>query len=372
MTGNENCMLDGSRIIIEASVQAGAEAFIGYPITPANWLYHYAEQRFSYFKAAPDEIATLQWMSGFSAAGKFPVTATSFPGFSLMLESLNMAYMMELPMLIVLAQRMGPSTGSATMGAQGDLLLLRGAISGGYPIPVLCPSDFTDCWNLTAEAVKIAIRLRTPVILLTSKEMMMTNSDFDLARLKEIEKAQWKFFEGEGDYQPYKAGGDMVPPFLSPGSKEHRVRLNASTHDSTGNIRKGSPEAMANTRRLKNKIMKRIAEYTHYDLDEDEGANILIITYGITTEAARDLLRKYRKQGIGISCLTLKTLLPIPPEIFEIADRYEHIIFAEENISGQMREIMYGQAERENIRGVNVIGRMITSADIEREVEKCR
>ena len=371
MTGNDNCILDGSRIVIESSAQAGAEVFIGYPITPANWLYRYAEQRFPYFKAAPDEIGTLQWMSGFSAAGKFPVTATSFPGLALMVETLNMACMMELPMLIVLVQRMGPSTGSATMGAQGDLLFLRGAISGGYPIPVFCPSDFTDCWDLTAEAVRTSIKLRTPVILLTSKEMMMTNSDFDLAKLKSIERTDWQFYEGKDDYQPYKATEDMVPPFLPLGSKEHQVRFNASTHDSTGNIRKGTPEAMANTRRLKDKIEKRISEYSHYDLDDDEGSNILIITYGITTEAVRDALKKYRDQDLSISCLIMKTLLPIPPEIFKIADRYEHIIFAEENISGQMREIMYGQVEKDNVRGVYVIGRMIASTDIEKEVEKC-
>ena len=91
----------------------------------------------------------------------------------LMIETLNMAYMMELPMVIVLVQRLGPSTGSATTGAQGDLLLLRGCVSGGYPLPVFCPSDLTGCWTLAAHAVHTALALRTPVVLLTSKEMLM-------------------------------------------------------------------------------------------------------------------------------------------------------------------------------------------------------
>ena len=111
-------IMDGSKLIVESLVRSGGDVFIGYPITPANLLYSYSHERFPIFFAAPDEITTLQWMCGFSSVGKFPVTATSFPGFALMLESLNMAYMMELPMLIVLAQRLGPATGSATCGAQ--------------------------------------------------------------------------------------------------------------------------------------------------------------------------------------------------------------------------------------------------------------
>ena len=90
-------LIDGSRLITEALVRAGAEVFIGYPITPANNLYLFSGKRFKTFLAAPDEITTLQWMSGFATTGKLPVTATSFPGFALMLESINMAYMMELP-----------------------------------------------------------------------------------------------------------------------------------------------------------------------------------------------------------------------------------------------------------------------------------
>ena len=123
-------LTDGSRLIIEALARAGADAFIGYPITPANLLYQYGSQRMELMLPAPDEITTMQWMSGLSITGKLPVTATSFPGFALRVESINMAYMMELPMVIILVQRLGPATGTATCGAQGDLLLLNGIISG--------------------------------------------------------------------------------------------------------------------------------------------------------------------------------------------------------------------------------------------------
>ncbi len=86
----DRVLIDGSRLITEAMVRAGVEVFIGYPITPANLLYFYSSQRFPIALAATDEITTLQWMAGFSATGKLPVTATSFPGFALMVESINM------------------------------------------------------------------------------------------------------------------------------------------------------------------------------------------------------------------------------------------------------------------------------------------
>ena len=93
-------LIDGSRVIIESLVKTGAEVFIGYPITPANLLYAYGRQRFPMFIPASDEITALQMAAGFAASGKLPVTATSFPGLALMLESINMAYMMEMPMVI--------------------------------------------------------------------------------------------------------------------------------------------------------------------------------------------------------------------------------------------------------------------------------
>ena len=151
---------DNSKIVIEALTRAGADVFIGYPITPANLLYQYASKRFPVFMAAPDEITTLQWMAGFSAVGKIPVTATSFPGFALMIESINMAYMMELPMVIILVQRLGPATGTATTGAQGDLLLLNGMISGGMSVATFNFSDGLDCWNISAKAIEFAVKHR--------------------------------------------------------------------------------------------------------------------------------------------------------------------------------------------------------------------
>ena len=204
-------LIDGSRLMTEALVRAGADVFIGYPITPANNIYLFSGRRFRTFFAAPDEITTLQWMSGFSAAGRLPVTATSFPGFALMLESVNMAYMMELPMVIILVQRLGPATGTATSGAQGDISLLKGMLSGGYAIPVISTSDAMDCWEMAEVALHTAVDLRTPVILLTSKEEVMTQFSFDLEALKDIKPVEREYYQGTEEFIPYRRNNKGLP-----------------------------------------------------------------------------------------------------------------------------------------------------------------
>lgn len=361
-------LTDASLLITEACVKAGADAFIGYPITPSNKFYSYGSKRFPLFLAGPDEISVLQWMTGLSAAGKFPVTATAFPGLALMAETFNMAYMMELPMLIIITQRLGPSTGSATTGAQGDLSFINGLISGGYPVPVLCPSNFEDAWKLTEESIRTSINLRTPVILLTSKEMVMTQKSFDISKLQEIKKIEHPIETIDLPYKTYKSGINYVPPFVAVGNEEHLVRINSSTHNDEGMIEKNSPNALANTIRLKEKMEKRLNEYTFFDYDKQEESNDLIVTYGISAGAARNAVEELRKNDKKISLLVVKTLLPVSEQVTEIIDSYPRVTFVEENIGGQYKEIIYGKASRSNIKQVNKIGFMISPSDIINEL----
>lgn len=360
-------LTDGSRLIAESCVRAGADVYVGYPITPASLIYAYAARRFPTILPAPDEITALQWMAGLSAAGRLPVTATSFPGFALMVESVNMAYMMELPMLIVLVQRMGPSTGTATAGAQGDLLLLHGVISGGYPLPTLCVADLEDCWRLPPAALRLAVEARTPVVLLTSKEMVMTQRSFDLARLEDIEPVKRAFYEGTAPYRPYQADESLVPPFLPVGNDSHQVRLTASTHDTQGILRHSTDEALSNTRRLQAKVEAHTPVL--YDLDEQREAETLVVTYGITAGAAREAVADLRARGIPTSLLVARTLLPVPSVYYEILDRYPRVVIAEENLQGHLARLLFGHRLPEKVRLVTGIGRMIPPERIVQEVE---
>jgi 2-oxoglutarate ferredoxin oxidoreductase subunit alpha len=164
----------------------------------------------------------------------------------------------------------------------------------------------------------------------------------------------------------------MVPDFLPVGNDRHQVRSNASTHDTTGATQKNSPEALENTARLKDKIEQRLDEYTFYEHDEDKAADTVILTYGISAEAARDAVRGLRTQGEKISLLVMKTMLPVPSDIFEILDRYPRILIVEENLPGLLRELLFGQQKSERIQCINKIGNMITPLEIIEGVEVCK
>lgn len=360
-------LVDGSRLIAEACVRAGGDVYVGYPITPANYIYAYSSRRFPAVLPAPDEITALQWMAGLAAAGYLPVTATSFPGFALMVESINMSYMMELPMLIILVQRLGPSTGSATVGAQGELLFLRGLVSGGYPLPVFCIADMEDCWRLPPVALQTAADLRSPTVLLTSKEMVMTQRSLDLARLEEVEPVRRQFYGGQAPYRPYAAHDGLSPSFLPIGDDHHQVRLTASTHNTRGILQSSTDEALANTRRLQEKV--EAGTPVLYYLDEQEGAEALVVTYGITAGAARQAVAALRAQGMPVSLLVMRTLLPVPPLYYEILDRYPRLIVAEENRQGQLAHLLFGHRLPPRVRVVGGIGRMIPPQQIIREAK---
>lgn len=364
-------LVDGSKLIVEALVQSGVEAFVSYPITPANWINQYASQRFPTMTFAPDEISVAQWIAGLSSAGKLSATATSFPGLALMVESLNMSFMMELPMIIVIAQRLGPSTGSATVGAQGDLLLLNSLISGGYNIPVFSTSNLEDCWTVTEKAVHTAVKLRTPVVLLTSKEMIMTARSIDLSTLPELKKAEYDLYKGDSPYIPYDSDEKLVPQFLSLTNNEHQVRINSSTHDDSGTIKKATKAALGNTIRLHNKIQRRISEYLLYEHDASNEKNILIVSYDITAEATRDAVRQLRESGISVSALYIKTIIPFAKELMTIINGYENVIFAEENLTGLLVKMVYGNNPPQNVTKVNRIGSMISPSEIIKETERC-
>jgi len=357
-------IMDGSELIVESLARSGADVFIGYPITPANLLYSYSHERMPSFFAAPDEISTLQWMCGFATAGKFPVTASSFPGFALMLESINMAYMMELPMLIILVQRLGPATGSATCGAQGDLALLNGSISGGFSLPVISLSNMKDCWEMSNKAMKMAIDLRTPVVLLTSKEEIMTLASFAISQLPDVKRIQREFYSGAETFVPYKTDDTLVPEFLPVGNMKHQVRFTASTHDQKGIIQNTSKEAIENTKRLEYKHRKNLEHHLYYDYDAQEGADTLLVSYGITASASREAVKLLRKQGEKVSLFIPKTLLPVSPKYFEIMDKCKKVVIAEENLSGQYKNILFGEHGNKNVFGVNGIAEMITPSRI--------
>jgi len=173
----------GNRMLAEGALAAGCRFFAGYPITPASEIYEVMMRELpvqgGLALSAPDEISSLCYCVGASLRGLKAMTATSGPGWSLMNETAQYALMTETPVVVALVQRLGPSTGGATQGAQGDIGLAEFATSGGYTLPVFCPSNAAEAYELTVHAFNWAERLRTPVLLLSDKEVGMTTEVVD-------------------------------------------------------------------------------------------------------------------------------------------------------------------------------------------------
>ncbi len=177
-------LLEGNEAVALAAMAAGCRFFAGYPITPATTIYN------TLLKHLPpaggiclqgeDEIASIGYCLGASMAGLKAMTATSGPGISLYSEQISFAIGSEIPLVIVNVQRLGPSTGSATRGADGDINFMRWGNSGGLPVIVLAPTDIKDAYLLTIEAFNLAETYRCPVFVASNKEIAMTRGSIDL------------------------------------------------------------------------------------------------------------------------------------------------------------------------------------------------
>lgn len=195
----------------------------------------------------------------------------------------------------------------------------------------------------------------------------MTRKSFDLALLSEIKHISRKFYSAGKPYLPYRAGSDLVPEFLAVADNRWQVRMNASTHDRRGILQHSGDEALNNTRRLEEKPVRHLPGYTYYELDEQEGAETLIVSFGISAAAAREAIDDIRESGRKVSLLIPKTILPVPDIYYEITGRYKRVIFAEENINAQYARIMFGEKLPEKIRPVGSLGSMIGSEDLIKE-----
>jgi 2-oxoglutarate ferredoxin oxidoreductase subunit alpha len=196
----------------------------------------------------------------------------------------------------------------------------------------------------------------------------MTLCSFDLSILGKINKKLMKMYEGEEPYSPYKPDNDGVPPFLPLSQNKHQIRFTASTHDMKGILQNSSVESINNTKRLKNKINNNLDSFTHYEADELEGADTLVVSYDVSAQAAREAVALLRLQGKFVSILIAKTLLPVPEVYLDFVNKYRRVVIAEENLDGHLRQILFGKAGRKGVSGVNAIGKMISPESIITEV----
>ncbi len=337
--------IDGNTAVLRAAIDAGCDFFAGYPITPATSILLEAVRelppRGGVVVQGEDEIASIGMSIAASMAGRRAMTATSGPGMSLMSESIGLAVMGEVPLVIVDVQRMGPATGGATTSADGDVQFARWCAPGGYPIPVLAPTDVRTAYVVARHAFNLAERLRTPVILLSSKEVAMTRQtvDFDAERAR-LPVATRRLFDGAGAYVPYRVGRPEDVPAFSAVGGAHAVRFTTSIHDERGEITNDPVKIAAKLTHLERKITEDTDGVVLADEDLQPGAATLVVAYGVAAAAAREAVDEVRAGGGRASLLTLYTLGPFPDRRLRDAARgHARIVVPEHNFGQVAREV---------------------------------
>ncbi len=369
--------VDGATAIARGAIDAGCTFFAGYPITPATPILLHMVRELPKVGGiaieAEDEIAAISMCLGATFGGARAMTATSGPGISLYSENLGLAIMAEVPLVIVDAQRMGPATGGATTGAQGDIQFLRWGTSGGYPVIVLAPSSVAECYTLTMRAFDLAERFRTPVILATDKEMVMSRATVDVNAYRRVPVRERRLapvpppgyrdprWRPEETFLPWDFDPvDAVPPMAHYGGP-HILRVTTSSHDEHGFLTKDPAKVGRLNEHLWRKIMDHREETEFARYDPDEEAEVLLVSYGTPARAMRAAARALRADGVRVSALTLHTLWPVPEGILSLALRgMRRVVVAELNVGLYAREIerlAYRWAAREgapppDIRGV--------------------
>jgi len=373
----ERDLVSGNRLTALGALAAGCRFFSGYPITPSSEIYQTMMEelprRDGLAVAAPDEISALANCVGASMSGFKAMTATSGPGWALMSETVQYALMTETPVVIALVQRLGPSTGGATQGGQGDVLLAEFCTSGGYTIPMFAPSNPRECYELTQRAFHWAERLRTPVVLLSDKEVGMTLESVEMSSLADLPHIARAPFTGAQRYRPYACELIDEPPAFAPVGGPMKVVATGSAHDGDGRLRKNSPEVIELLLHLQAKVTAHADEMALVHSEPVWDADTLVISYGISARAAREACRRLRLSVRGVSFLQLLTLFPVPiAQIRRAAEGCSRVIVVEENLTGLYADALEaawnGQRTKHVVR-VNGIGNMITPTQIMDAVE---
>jgi len=367
--------INGNEAIARAAIDAGCDFFAGYPITPAtSILLHMTRELPKVGGIAiqgEDEISSIGFCIGAALTGKKVMTATSGPGISLYSENISAAIMVEVPIVIVDVQRMGPATGGPTLGSYGDIQFIRWGNSGGYPIIALAPTNISDCYNLTRKAFNLTERFRCPVFIVTDKETSLTKSTVNISSFSDIPNQQRIYPPEELPYVPYDFNSPetMQPMPLYGGS--HIIRLTTSSHTAEGYLTKDQESIRAHNEHLKLKIHSHLDEIHTLIFDHQPDSRTLIISYGITSLAAEEAVFICRSRGDTVSHLIIKSIWPVPEShIIDALKGIDFIIVPELNIGLYSREIeRFTNGDQKIIYLNRLDGGIISSSEIAERVQ---
>jgi 2-oxoglutarate ferredoxin oxidoreductase subunit alpha len=365
--------------LIAASVRSKLPLVLAsYPITPASELLHelsrHANAGVSTIQAE-DEIAAAGMALGAAFGGRLGVTATSGPGMDLKAETIGLAVMLELPMIIVDVQRAGPSTGMPTKTEQSDLLMAFYGRHGESPLPIIAPSTAGGCFDAAFEAARIAIRYRTPVILLSDTFLASSSEPWmvpDVASLPEID-AQFAAAPADGSpFEPYSRDDHMARPWAIPGTPglQHRIG-GLEKADVTGNISyDGANHArMTELRAAKVAAIADEVPPLLVDIEPDPAhpTNLLVLGWGSTEGAIRAGARRAREAGHKVAVAQLRHLNPLPSNIGDVLRSFEHVLVPELN-SGHLAMLLRSRFLVDIESFTKIQGQPLYASEMEEEI----
>lgn len=346
--------------------------YCGYPITPATDILHNLAP-LKHFDVrtfqAEDEIAAMGAAIGAAFGGAFTVTATSGPGIALKSEALNLAMMLELPMVIIDVQRGGPSTGLPTKPEQGDLLQVMYGRNGESPLPVIAPSSPSDAFFAAIEAFRFAVRAMTPVIILSDGYLANSSEPWNIPdpdTIPPIEVKHAQAVDGE-DFLPYRR--DIVTlgrPWAIPGTPglEHRLG-GLSKAPETGNV-SYDPDHQTGMIQDRAEKIERLAELIPpLEVFGPTSGSVLVLSWGSTFGAARTAVQRARNGGLaGVSHVHIRNINPLPRDLEKVLRSFDKVLIPELNM-GQLALIVSGKYGLENVVSFGKVkGRPFTIGEI--------
>jgi len=359
LTGSH--FMHGDHACAEGAIAAGCRFFAGYPITPSTEIAERLARRLpeigGVFIQMEDELGSMAAIIGASAAGARTMTATSGPGFSLMMENIGLAMMLEIPCVVVDVQRGSPSTGLPTLPGQSDVMQARWGSHGDYGVVAYSPWSPQEVFDLTLHAFNVADRYRIPVFLMADEVVGHMVERVVIPPEDQIvlwERKRPNAGEGPG-FEPFRADDeDLVPPMVHAG-EGYRIHYTGLTHDERG-YPDMSPEAHHRlVTRLVEKVRRAADCLTRTEETLMEDAKIAVVSFGSTARSARHAVREARNRGIPVGFLRLISLWPFPEKaIRRIAEQVDAFVVAEMNLGQMALEV--GRHVSQPVHGVHHAG----------------
>ena len=369
ITGNQAVALG----LVVAATKAHLPLFLGsYPITPATDILHaisgYKKYGVKHLQAE-DEIAGITSAIGAAFGGSLAVTTTSGPGLSLKTEAIGLAIMTELPLIIVDVQRAGPSTGLPTKTEQSDLMQAMYGRHGEAPLPVLAAASSTDCFDMTLEAARIALKYMTPVMLLTDGYIGQASEPWRIPEIDKLPEIAPQFAQDASTFKPYlRNPATLARQWAIPGMQGMEHRIGGLEKEDGSGVVSTDPMNHQKMVELRQKKVDNIAnDIPELDVVGEQEGDLLLLSWGSTYGAAKIAVEKMQSQGHKISHAHLRYLNPFPKNLGEVLHKFDRVVIPELNL-GQLKNLIQAKYLKPVI-GINKVqGKPFKAVELEEKL----